>query len=235
MTNKMKSYILSILSLCLLLVGCQQEQLMEQQGTGYLSLEGLTAKAVVNQPVTRAGLEEGLGFKVLDENNQEIINYAPNEDYTSQRFELAAGNYTLEAYNQAYLDKTYENWTNSELGEPVRHIIQPFTIETNKINYLKVEVPMTNFAVCLESIQGEEFFQKFELVVSVGNRTLWLNKGGVGYFPPVTGNETLSYSISYLNDDGDSATGNVQTLTLVANTQYNFIYNINTNTIQTNE
>lgn len=229
----MKSYILSILSLCLLLVGCQQEQLMEQQGTGYLSLESLTAKAVANQPITRAGLEEGLGFKVLDANNREVIHYAPNEDYTSQRFELAAGNYTLEAYNQAYLEGA--NWSNSELGEPVRHIIQPFTIETNKTNYLKVEVPMTNFAVCLESVEGEEFFQKFELVVSMGDRVLGLNKGGVGYFPPVTGNETLSYSISYLNDDGDSATGNVQTLTPVANTQYNFIYNINTNTIQTNE
>ena len=229
----MKSYILSILSLCLLLVGCQQEQLMEQQGTGYLSLESLTAKAVANQPITRAGLEEGVGFKVLDANNREVIHYAPNEDYTSQRFELAAGNYTLEAYNQAYLEGA--NWSNSELGEPVRHIIQPFTIETNKTNYLKVEVPMTNFAVCLESVEGEEFFQKFELVVSMGDRVLGLNKGGVGYFPPVTGNETLSYSISYLNDDGDSATGNVQTLTPVANTQYNFIYNINTNTIQTNE
>lgn len=229
----MKSYILSILSLCLLLVGCQQEQLMEQQGTGYLSLESLTVMAVANQPVTRAGLEEGLGFKVLDANNQEIINYAPNGDYTSQLFELAAGNYTLEAYNQAYLEGA--NWSNSEMGEPIRYIRHPFAIETNKTNYLKVEVPMTNFAVCLESVEGEEFFQKFELVVSVGNRKLWLNKGGVGYFLPVTGNETLTYSISYLNDDGDSATGNVQMLTPTANTQYNFIYNVETNTVQINE
>ena len=206
---------------------------MEQQGTGYLSLESLTVKAVANQPVTRAELEEGLGFKVLDANRQEVINYIPNEDYTSQRFELAAGNYTLVAYNQAYLDGL--SWTNSELGEPIRYIEQPFIIETNKTNYLKVEVPMTNFAVCLESVQGEEFFQKFELVVSMGNRVLGLNKGGVAYFPPLTGNETLSYSISYLNDDGDSATSNVQTLTPVANTQYNFIYNIETNTVQINE
>ncbi len=229
----MKSYILSILSLCLLLVGCQQEQLMEQQGTGYLSLENLTAMAVANQPVTRAGLEEGLGFKVLDANNQEIINYAPNGDYTSQLFELAAGNYTLEAYNQAYLEGA--NWSNSELGEPIRYIRHPFAIETNKTNYLKVEVPMINFAVCLESVEGEEFFQKFELVVSMGDRVLGLNKGEVGYFSPVTGGETLSYSISYLNDDGDSATGNVQMLTPTANTQYNFIYNVETNTVQINE
>jgi hypothetical protein len=231
----MKSYILSILSLCLLLVGCQQEQLMEQQGMGYLSLESLTVKAVSNQPVTRAGLEEGLGFKVLDANNREVIHYAPNEDYTSQRFELAAGNYTLEAYNQAYLDKTYENWTNSELGEPIRHIIQPFTIETNKTNYLKVEVPMTNFAVCLESIQGEEFFQKFELIVSMGDRSLHLKKGEIGYFPPLVVDGLLYYYISYLNDDGEGQNGSIKTLTPTANAQYNFIYNVKTKTIQTNE
>lgn len=229
----MKSYILSILSLCLLLIGCQQEQLMEQQGTGYLSLESLTVMAVANQPVTRAGLEEGLGFKVLDANNQEIINYAPNGDYTSQLFELAAGNYTLEAYNQAYLEEA--NWSNSELGEPIRHIIQSFTIETNKTNYLKVEVPMTNFAVCLESIQGEEFFQKFELIVSMGDRSLHLKKGEIGYFPPLVVDGLLYYYISYLNDDGEGQNGSIKTLTPTANAQYNFIYNVKTKTIQTNE
>ncbi|MDO4757624.1 MAG: DUF4493 domain-containing protein, partial [Parabacteroides sp.] len=145
----MKHYILSILSLCLLLVGCQQEELMEQQGKGYLSLESLTVQPVANQPVTRAGLEEGLGFKVLNASNQEVVSYAPNEAYTSRLFELAAGTYTLEAYNQAYLDKSYESWTNSQMGEPIRYIQTTFTIEADKTNYLKVEVPMTNFAVCL--------------------------------------------------------------------------------------
>ena len=229
----MKSYILSILSLCLLLIGCQQEQLMEQQGMGYLSLESLTAMAVSNQPITRAGLEEGLGFKVLDANNREVIHYAPNEDYTSQRFELAAGNYTLEAYNQAYLEEA--NWSNSELGEPIRYIRHPFAIEANKTNYLKVEVPMTNFAVCLESIQGEEFFQKFELIVSMGDRSLHLKKGEIGYFPPLVVDGLLYYYISYLNDDGEGQNGSIKTLTPTANAQYNFIYNVETKTIQTNE
>ena len=235
MINKMKHYILSILSLCFLLVGCQQEELIEQQGTGYLVLESLTARVVTNQPITRAGLEEGLGFKVLDAGKKEIINYVPDEDYTSQRFELAAGNYTLVAYNQAYLDQAYTHWTDSDLGEPIRYIEQPFTIETNKTNYLKVEVPMINFAVCLESIQGEEYFLWFDLVVSAGKRSLQLVRGEVGYFPPSAVNETLYYYISYVNDDGEGQNGSVQTLMPVVNTQYNWIYNIDTNTLQVNE
>lgn len=233
----MKQYILSIVSLFFLLVGCQQEELIEQQGTGYLSLESLTLQAVSHQPVTRAGVEEGLGCEIYDSTGKEIFSLAPGDEYVSQLMELEVGTYTLKAYNQAYLDNDYSTWTNSELGEAIHYIETSFTIEADKTNYLKVEVPMINFAVCLESIQGEEFFQKFELVVTVGERVLWLKKGDVGYFLPVKGDETLSYCISYTNDDGEGATGDAKTLPSApaANTQYNFVYNIETETLEVQE
>lgn len=233
----MKQYILSIVSLFFLLVGCQQEELIEQQGTGYLSLECLTLQAVSHQPITRAGVEEGLGCEIYDSTGKNIFSLAPGDEYVSQLMELEVGTYTLKAYNQAYLDNGYSTWTNSELGEAIHYIEISFTIEAGKTNYLKVEVPMINFAVCLESIQGEEFFQKFELVVTVGERVLWLKKGDVGYFLPVKGDETLSYRISYTNDDDEGATGNAKTLPSApaANTQYNFVYNIETETLEVQE
>lgn len=233
----MKQYILSIVSLFFLLVGCQQEELIEQQGTGYLSLESLTLQAVSHQPITRAGVEEGLGCEIYDSTGNEIFSLAPGYEYVSQLIELEVGTYTLKAYNQAYLDNDYSTWINSELGEAIHYIEISFTIEAGKTNYLKVEVPMINFAVCLESIQGEEFFQKFELVVTVGERVLWLKKGDVGYFLPVKGDETLSYYISYTNDDDEGAIGDAKTLPSVpaANTQYNFVYNIETETLEVQE
>lgn len=233
----MKQYILSIVSLFFLLVGCQQEELIEQQGTGYLSLESLTLQAVSHQPVTRAGVEEGLGCEIYDSTGKKIFPLAPGDEYVSQLMELEVGTYTLKAYNQAYLDNDYSTWTNSELGEAIHYIETSFTIEAGKTNYLKVEVPMINFAVCLESIQGEEFFQKFELVVTVGERVLWLKKGDVGYFLPVKGDETLFYRISYTNDDDEGATGYAKTLPSApaANTQYNFVYNIETETLEVQE
>ena len=94
---------------------------------------------------------------------------------------------------------------------------------------------MTNFAVCLESVQGEEFFQKFELIVSMGDRSLHLKKGEIGYFSPLVGDGLLYYYISYLNDDGEGQNGSIKTLTPTDNAQYNFIYNVKTKTIQTNE
>jgi hypothetical protein len=94
---------------------------------------------------------------------------------------------------------------------------------------------MTNFAVCLESIQGEEFFQKLELIVSMGDRSLHLKKGEIGYFSPLVVDGLLYYYISYLNDDGEGQNGSIKTLTPTANAQYNFIYNVETNTVQIDE
>ncbi|MDO4757625.1 MAG: hypothetical protein Q4A54_14860, partial [Parabacteroides sp.] len=88
-----------------------------------------------------------------------------------------------------------------------------------------------------ESIQGEEFFDSFELVISKvndnTNRVMRLHKGEVCYFPP--GSESYTYAVSYTNRDGESATGDSKTFTPRVNTQYNFTYNIETNTLQTNE
>lgn len=234
----MKQYILSIVSLFFLLVGCQQEELIEQQGTGYLSLESLTLQAVSHQPVTRAGVEEGLGCEIYDSTGKEIFSLTPGDEYVSQLIELEVGTYTLKAYNKAYLDNGYSTWTNSELGEAIHYIETSFTIEADKTNYLKVEVPMINFAVCLESIQGEEFFSEIIFTVQIGNRSLQLKKGMVGYFQPVEEygtNPTLSYYLVATNTDNELNYQEGSLTGLTANRLYEFVYNIKTKTLQVKE
>lgn len=184
----MKHLIYPIITL-FLLAACQQEELPSGNGVGYLSLEDITVQAA-NVVTTRA-VDEDLYVKIND------VTYGPGK--TPSKIDLTAGNYTLEAYNEAYTQ--YSSWTDDEKGEAVYYLSQQVEIEAGKVNYLRAEVPMINFGVRLELPEGfDTAFPKNSFSVTVGNRTVSLNDGETAYFPH-SESVSVSYTLSVTNTE----------------------------------
>lgn len=186
--KNMKHLIYPIITL-FLLAACQQEELPSGDGVGYLSLEDITVQAA-NVVTTRA-VDEDLCVKIND------VTYGPGK--TPSKIDLTAGDYTLEAYNEAYTQ--YTSWTGDEKGEAVYYLSQQVEIEAGKVNYLRAEVPMINFGVRLELPEGfDTAFPKNSFSVTVGNRTVSLNDGETAYFPH-SESVSVSYTLSVTNTE----------------------------------
>ena len=198
MVDKMKHLIYPIITL-FLLAACQQEELPSGDGVGSLSLEDITVQAA-NVVTTRAVDEDlDLYVKIND------VTYGPGK--TPSKIDLTAGDYTLEAYNEAYTQ--YLSWMDDEKGEAVYYLSQQVEIEAGKVNYLRAEVPMINFGVRLDLPDGfaSMFPKNRSFSVTVGNRTVLLNDGETAYFAHSEG-VNVSYTLSATNMDGESNTEN---------------------------
>lgn len=129
---------LYILFSLLLLVSCQQEDTLPSQGTGYLQLDGLTLDNTTETIVTRA-VETDLYIEITNGLDVNKV-YEPGQ-FPEGKLELAAGNYTLKAYNNAYL--------TPGSNAPRYYAQQVFTIEAEKVKYVTLKVPMINVAIRL--------------------------------------------------------------------------------------
>lgn len=186
--KKMKHLIYPIITL-FLLAACQQEELPSGDGVGYLSLEDITVQAA-NVVTTRA-VDEDLCVKIND------VTYGPGK--TPSRIDLEAGDYTLEAYNEAY--SKYQDWTGEDKGSAVYYLRQSVEIEAGKVNYLRAEVPMINFGIRLDLPDGfAAAFPQNSFSVTVGNRTVSLNDGETAYFPH-SESVSVSYTLSVTNTE----------------------------------
>lgn len=129
---------LYILFSLLLLVSCQQESSLPEQGTGYLQLGDLTLGNTTETIVTRA-VEADLYIEISGGSNVNL-SYQPGQ-FPEGKVELAAGSYTLKAYNEAYL--------TPGINAPRYYAEQDFTIEAEKVRYVTLQVPMINVAIKL--------------------------------------------------------------------------------------
>lgn len=124
--------------LLIILSACQQESPLPNQGTGYLQLDGLTLDNTTETIVTRA-VETDLYIEITNGLDVNKV-YEPGQ-FPEGKLELAAGNYTLKAYNDAYL--------TPGSNAPRYYAQQVFTIEAEKVKYVTLKVPMINVAIRL--------------------------------------------------------------------------------------
>lgn len=219
----MKHLLYSLITL-FLLASCQQEDLPSTDGVGYLSLEDITVQAA-NVVTTRA-VDEDLCVKIND------VTYGPGK--TPSKIDLTAGDYTLEAYNEAYTQ--YSSWTGDEKGEAVYYLSQQVEIEAGKVNYLRAEVPMINFGVRLKLPEGfNTAFPKNSFSVTVGNRTVSLNDGETAYFPH-SESVSVSYTLSVTNteveeNDKTGSNNEWENATIQPGTVYVITYDYATETL----
>lgn len=209
------------------LFACQQEELPSNNNVGYLSLENISIQSANVETITTRAVDSDLYVEISD--NESTTTYNPGN--TPSKIELTAGNYTLKAYNAAY--KEQSSWGNDNKGEGAFYIDnKSFTIEEGKVNYLSVEVPMTNIGVRLALPEGfSNWFNTYSFNVSAGNRSVSITNGETVYFN--TGQD-ISYTLSAQNNDSEQKTDS-KTITkdqIAAGTIYVITYNYATQSLQ---
>lgn len=199
-------------TICLGLVGlfaCQQEDLPSVGETGFLSLENMTVGVANTESISTRAVDNDLYVEIWDKAGSQVgETYEPGYIIPA-KIELEPGNYTLKAYNAAFLDKS--SWTENDKGAAVYYIDnKSFTIEAGKVNYLSVEVPMINIGVQLvlpEGFSGDSgWFEDYTFTVKVGKageeKTVELKNEEIAYFS-YSNDVTLSYQLIATNTDGE--------------------------------
>ena len=183
--------ILYTLLIMFLLTGCQQENILSEQGKGYLQLTDLSL-------VSRA-VDADMYIDIIS-GTESIKSYEPGQ-FPQAKIELEAGEYTLKAYNEPYKNKT--------ANSPQYFVEQTFTIEAEKVTYPKISVPMVNVAISLATLSGEvqELFSNVSLSFNIteGQDKTTLQPGETVYVDYVEG-MTFTYTLTATNADNETFT-----------------------------
>ena len=184
-------------TICLGLVGlfaCQQEDLPSVGETGFLSLENMTVEMANTESISTRAEENELYVEISSQDVTPEVTLKYNPDSIPSKIELGAGRYALKIYNDTtLLDKI-----------PVYYKDTIFEIEAGKVNYLSVEVPMTNIGVRLALPEGfSNWFKTFSFTISDGNRSVSIANGETAYFSI---DQDISYTLSATNTDNEQKT-----------------------------
>ncbi len=191
-------HLLYIFATFFLLAACQQEAPLAEKGNGYLVIDGLEALSPVTENVATRAVDADLYIKITATEGSYIATYAPGEA-PQEKIEIEAGEYTLEAYNEAY---------NSRTSNAAQYYAKrSFSIEAERTSYVNLEVPMINVAVKLAPFSDElaALFSNPFLSVSANNVPRTLNLGETAYFDYTEG-MALSYTLTATNADGETFT-----------------------------
>lgn len=198
----MKRTIYILLSL-VLLISCQQEDMLDLSSSGYLQLQSIATSTIETEEVNTRGIEEDLYIHITG-NSVDTL-FAPGA-FPQEKVKLEAGNYELEAYNEAYNSKT----TNA----PQYYVQQTFSIEAEKVKYLDIEVPMINVSISLAAFSDElsglftNPYLTFYTTDPESKQTLQPDE--TVYFDYSTG-MTFSYTLTATNADNETFTTEVKT------------------------
>lgn len=180
-----------------LLISCQQEDILSEQGKGYLQLTDLSLVSPTIESVHTRAVDEDLYVEIIgtDVNNT----YEPGT--FPSKIELEAGEYTLKAYNEAYKNKTSNT--------PQYYVETTFTIQAEKVTYPTISVPMVNVGISLATLSDElqELFSDVELSFYTTNEqaTTTLQPGGIAYMDYAE-DMTFTYTLTATNADNETFT-----------------------------
>lgn len=198
----MKRTIYILLSL-LWLISCQQENMPDLSSSGYLQLQSIATSTIETEEVNTRGVEEDLYIHIMGNNVDTLI--TPGA-FSQEKIKLEAGSYELEVYNEPYNSKT----TNA----PQYYVQQTFSIETEKVKYLDVEVPMINVGISLAAFSNElsglftNPYLTFYTTDPESKQTLQPDE--IAYFDYSEG-MTFSYTLTATNADNETFTTDVKT------------------------
>lgn len=230
----MKKNIVYILLGIFLLASCQQENEIPS-GKGYLSVEGIELQSQVVTEVVSRAVDESLTVD-LYKGEQFVRTLTPEEMQNKIELEPAT-DYMLKAYSANYGEESA--WDNETKGEPVYYKEVPFEVKEGETTSLKIQVPMIDFAVCLDlsNVTGE-WLSEYNFTVTSGGRSVSLKDGETVYFPYAEG-VFFTYQLDVMNTDSESNTqsgswGNKDSQTVNINTLYTISYNWSTRSLVVN-
>lgn len=228
----MKLILYILTPLLFLLASCQQEDNLpsSETGKGYLSLSSIEIEASTITPISTRAVSPELAIEIIKPDGTSVIAFEAGAAQASGKIELQAGEYKLKAYSPNYGSTLQDD----ELGAPIYYKEQNFTIVEEKINYLSVQVPMTNIGVQFMLPEGfNNWFIDYAFSAQIGNRKVTLQEGETAYFDlPESSNNKLQYSLSATNSDNEfMQQDNNFEGTLTPGTVYGVTYSIATQSL----
>lgn len=192
----MKHTLYTLLSF-FLLISCQQEDILPEQGKGYLQLTDLSLASPTIENVHTRAVDEDLYVEIIgtDVNNT----YEPGT--FPSKIELEAGEYTLKAYNEAYLNKT--------ANAPQYYVETTFTIQAEKVTYPTISVPMVNVGISLATLSDElqGLFNDVKLsFYTTDEQTETVLQPGETVYMDYAEDMTLTYTLTATNADNETFT-----------------------------
>ncbi len=194
-------FILTVVAV--LMSSCRQEDL--QQGSkGWLAVESLSVQRAteVQVDVTRAA-DADLNVDIYNAEGTLVHQYAAGDAEGLRTIALDAGDYTLKAYTTNY----NTIYGDTELGAAKYSVECPFAIKAGMLNKIEVKVPMTNLGVqFLFPDELATWFPALALTVTLGDRSVALNRGETAYFelPAESEKASFAYTLNGTNTDGEA-------------------------------
>ncbi|WP_308763937.1 DUF4493 domain-containing protein [uncultured Bacteroides sp.] len=219
----MKKNIVYILLGIFLLASCQQENKIPS-GKGYLSVEGIELQSQVETEVASRAVDESLTVDLYK--GEQFVRTLTLEEMQNKIELKPATDYMLKAYSANYGEES--TWDNETKGEPVYYKEVSFVVTEGVTTAVKVQVPMSTFAVCLNltAVTGD-WLQGYTFTVTSGSRSVTLQNGETAYFPY---SNSFNYQLSITNSDGEvkeqsGSWGTEDGETVAQNTVYTVTYN----------
>ena len=180
-----------------LLISCQQEDILSEQGKGYLQLTDLSLVSPTIESVHTRTVDEDLYVEIIgtDVNNT----YEPGT--FPSKIELEAGEYTLKAYNEAYQNKTP--------NAPQYYVETTFIIQAEKVTYPTISVPMVNVGISLATLSDElqGLFNDVELsFYTTDEQTVTVLQPGETVYMDYAEDMTFTYTLTATNADDETFT-----------------------------
>ena len=197
---KRLSYILLLFAF---LTGCSdEERILQPQSEGSLVLSNICCEQASATTVQTRSIDADLALEILTSEGQVYRGYTYAAGATiPDRFSLIPANYTLHAYteNQA-------TWPtdNDGRGSAVFEVREAFSVQSDWVTYLDVQVPMTNYGVTYSVPEGfANWFPTCQFTVSADGRTCPLATGQEAYFNPanIAG---FTFTLHLVNTDGET-------------------------------
>lgn len=194
----MKQILYTLLSF-FLLSSCQQENILSEQGKGYLQLTNLSLVSPTIESVHTRAVDTDLYIEILL-GTEPIRSYEPGQ-FPQEKIELEAGEYTLKAYNEAYKNKTS--------NAPQYYVETTFTIQAEKVTYPIISVPMVNIGISLatlsEELQG--LFNDVKLLFyTTDEQTVTVLQPGETIYMDYAEDMTFTYTLTATNADNETFT-----------------------------
>lgn len=216
-----------------LLASCQQEETPSTEGG--LSVVGIEKQVSEEVGLFSRAVDESLTVD-LYKGGEKLRTLTAVEMQSKIKLD-ADSDYSLKVYSENYGSDA--NWTNEQKGEPIYYKEEPFSVKLGETTSLKVQVPMSNYAVKLALPEGLDWVSSNEFTITSGKRSVTIQNGETAYFTYAEGG-SFTYLLKLTNIDNEvfelkGEYGTEENKKLAFNTCYVVTYNMATQSLQTEE
>lgn len=192
---------ISLLVCMILLCACNEEE-HSPLSQGYLTVSAVELECDGEAVPLSKAVSPDLKIEIW-QNNSPLPGQVYEPGGMPGKIALSPGAYLLKAYTPGYAEEP----ADQDKGKAIYYGEVSFSIEADQVSSVSLSVPMINTGVSIQLSEAfSQAFSDFTILMEAGGRSFTINTANpedVFYFMPA-GGESLNYSISVVNKEGES-------------------------------